>query len=208
LRAAIRHSPLATRNCPYDGNRNMTVIDGLTSTWDFKDRLVSVENPEVRADYSYDYTDRRITKSVAYKPGFTNHVSRITSLYVDKFFEAREHDAPTKYVWNGNTRVARVTGSLNTNLRVQSLRVWKGWNLRSLAVNGTNALAQMNSFAPTGGQGQSEGGRFNLDVRCLHQLLARLPARPAGPADRPAAVHRPRRRPVPAHRRRPHPDHA
>jgi RHS repeat-associated protein len=136
------------RAYPYDANGNMTLIDGLTNTWDFKDRLVGVENNQMRAAYTYDYTDRRIIKNVCYKPGsasFTNHDSRITTLYINKYFEVREHDAPTKYVWNGNTRVARVTGSLNTNLRVQRLRVWPGWNLASLAVTATNALSQLSS---------------------------------------------------------------
>ena len=42
----------------------MTNIDGLVCTWDFKDRLVAVENAEMRATYTYDYTDRRILKQV------------------------------------------------------------------------------------------------------------------------------------------------
>lgn len=52
---------------PYDANGNMLVIDGLTNTWDFKDRLIRVENDEMIADYTYDYTDRRITKKVQSK---------------------------------------------------------------------------------------------------------------------------------------------
>ncbi len=137
----------------------MTVIDGLTNTWDFKDRLVRVEDTNMVANYTYDYTDRRIIKNVGYKPGsanFTNHESRITTLYINKYFEVREHDAPTKYVWDGNTRVARVTGSLNTNVRVQRLRVYPGWNLCSLAVTATNALSQLNSLSALGGEGQGE----------------------------------------------------
>ena len=51
----------------YDANGNMTNIDGLACTWDFKDRLVAVENANMRAEYSYDYTDRRITKKVFWK---------------------------------------------------------------------------------------------------------------------------------------------
>ena len=47
----------------------MTNIDGLVCTWDFKDRLVAVENASMRAQYSYDYTDRRITKKVFWKNG-------------------------------------------------------------------------------------------------------------------------------------------
>ncbi|MCX6925206.1 MAG: hypothetical protein NT154_18635, partial [Verrucomicrobia bacterium] len=69
-----------------------------------------------------------------------------TTLYVNKFFEVREHDAPTKYIWNGNTRVARVTGSLNTNQRVQRLRLYPGWNLVSLAV--TTSASDLQSQIP------------------------------------------------------------
>ncbi len=120
----------------------MTVIDGLTNTWDFKDRLVSVENTNMRAVYAYDYTDRRISKAVFTK---TNGVApaspTLTTLYIDKYFEVREHDAPTKYVWNGNTRVAHVTGSLNSNQRVQRVRLWAGYNLISVAVSGATLPA-------------------------------------------------------------------
>lgn len=135
-----------TRNYPYDANGNMTVIDDLTNTWDFKDRLVVVENSRMRAQYTYDYTDRRVMKRVWPKAGSfvprgregqsvgATNSQAIAVLYIDKYFEVRDHDAPTKYVWNGNTRVARVTGSLNTNIRLQRLRLWPGWNLLSLAV--------------------------------------------------------------------------
>jgi YD repeat-containing protein len=53
----------------YDPNGNMTNIDGLACTWDFKDRLVAVEDAAMRAQYTYDYTDRRITKKVLWKEG-------------------------------------------------------------------------------------------------------------------------------------------
>jgi RHS repeat-associated protein len=124
----------------------MTVIDGLVCTWDFKDRLVSVENNEMRANYTYDYTDRRVLKTVWPKAA-TNSPS--TVMYINQYFEVREHDVPTKYVWNGEMRVARVTGSLNTNVRIQRLRVWRGWNLCSLAVTATNAVEQLTG-SPTG----------------------------------------------------------
>src|SRR5206468_5346607 len=45
---------------------------------------------------------------------------------------------------------ARVTGSLNTNQRVQRLRLWPGWNLVSLAVGGS-------PLPLGGGEGQGEG---------------------------------------------------
>jgi RHS repeat-associated protein len=126
----------------------MTVLDGLTNTWDFKDRLIAVENAEMRAEYVYDYTDRRIIKRVWSKMPTNSqtltHIARATSvLYPDKHFEVREHDAPVKYVWNDHTRVARITGSLNTKQLVQHLRVWRGPNLVSLLITASNALSQL-----------------------------------------------------------------
>jgi RHS repeat-associated protein len=58
------------------------------------------------------------------------------TIYVGSHFEIRDHGQPTKYVFNGSTRVAEITGSLSSNLRVQRLRLYPGWNLCSLAVSG------------------------------------------------------------------------
>ena len=151
--AAIRSAPLKTRFFEYDSNGNMTRCDGLTCEWDFKDRLVRVEDESMRATYTYDYKHRRILKQVWPKnttnsPGSTAF-QPWTVAYVNKFFEIREHDAPTKYVWDGKVRVARVTCSLNANLRIQRLRVWTGWNLVSLAVTATKALQQLAGSSPS-----------------------------------------------------------
>src|SRR6266498_166898 len=54
-----------------------------------------------------------------------------TTTYVNKYFEVRQHDVPTKFVFSGETRVARLTGSLSTNPRNHRLRVLRGWNLIS-----------------------------------------------------------------------------
>ena len=69
-----------------------------------------------------------------------------TTIYVGKHFELREHDAPVKYVFNGSTRVARVTGSLSTNERIQRLRLRAGWNLVSLAVTAPDFPGQLEEF--------------------------------------------------------------
>lgn len=136
---------------PYDQNGNMTNIDGLTNTWDFKDRLLAVENDKMRAEYAYDCTDRRIMKRVWQKPPLApiggegqgeGATPSLTILYINKFFEIREHDSPVKYFWNGETRVARVTGTLSPSAeRQQFLRLHPGWNLASINVG--NAQAQL-----------------------------------------------------------------
>ena len=138
-----------SRSYPYDANGNMETIDGMTCTWDFKDRLIAVENATMRADYTNDYTDRRITKRVLSKspplpisPSPPEH-----TIYVDRTYELRPSGEPTKYVWNGETRVARVTTNLNATQRLQRFTLHPGWNLCTLAVALTNAGTQL-STAP------------------------------------------------------------
>jgi hypothetical protein len=74
-----------------------------------------------------------------------NHVT--TTVYVGQHFEVRDRDQPVKYVFQGDTRVARITGSLSANARIQRLRLRAGWNSISLAVTATNLIAQLNQFA-------------------------------------------------------------
>ena len=127
----------AARDYEYDANGNMRSIDGLACTWDFKDRLVAVENAQMRATYTYDYTDRRITKTVTPKNnGVFVPASATATQYVNQYFEIRDYDAPVKYVWNGATRVARVTAAIGAATRTQHLRLSQGWNLVALTVGG------------------------------------------------------------------------
>ena len=149
---AIRHTKFPTRRYPYDANGNMTDLDGMVANWDFKDRLVGLEDGTMRAEYVYDFTDRRITKRVTKKTPVTPAVGTdagkgvkysFTTIYVGKHFEVREFDAPTKFIFNGDTRVARVTGTMSPNQRVQRLRVHLGWNLLSVAVTAERGGAQL-----------------------------------------------------------------
>lgn len=139
----------SSRAFPYDANGNMTEIDNLHCTWDFKDRLVAVESDSMRAQYAYDYSGRRITKIVDHKPGTAENLTpasqRRVTLYVNSGFEIRDHDQPTKYLFDGPTRVASVIGSLSSNMRIQRLRCSAGWNLLSLAVSATNFVGQLHA---------------------------------------------------------------
>jgi len=136
-------SSITNRVYPYDANGNMTDIDGLICTWDFKDRMVKAENTNMVAVYTYDYTDRRITKYVTNKNPAPYEKPLVTT-YVNKGFEVRDHDQPVKYVWNGDTRVAQIKATMSSvSNRVQRLRCYPGWNLLSIAVDATNAAAQL-----------------------------------------------------------------
>ena len=141
----ITNPAFPARNYVYDDNGNMTLIDGLVTSYDFKDRLVLAESDEMRAEYTYDHTDRRILKRVEWKKPIradgTRPVAPLTHVvYVGKHFEVRDNDIPTKYIWNGETRVARVTGTLSSNARVQRIRARAGWNLVSVAVSAPRAF--------------------------------------------------------------------
>lgn len=131
------------RSYPYDANGNMENIDGMTCTWDFKDRLIAVENATMRAEYTYDYTDRRITKKVTPKPPATINAEPSTTLYVDRTFELRPGNELTKYVWNGETRVARVTANLHATQRIQRFTLHTGWNILALAVTLSDGDTQL-----------------------------------------------------------------
>lgn len=136
------------RQFPYDANGNLTNLDGLLLTWDFRDRLVALEDARMSASYAYDFSGRRITKRITAKAANTN-LPGLTTTYVGKHFEVRENDAPTKFVFAGEVRVARVTGTLSANTRVQRFRVSTGWNLLSLAVAAVNGGAQLNAGGAT-----------------------------------------------------------
>ncbi len=152
LTAIVAATNNAARGFEYDANGNVTVMDGLTNTWDFRDRLVAVENSLMRAVYRYDHDDHRVLKRVEYKPSSSSAgAARVSTVYPNKHFEVREHEAPTKYVFNGDTRLARITGTLApANLRIQRLRFTAGWNLSYLAVTATNAVQQLSAIVESG----------------------------------------------------------
>ncbi|MDQ1257977.1 MAG: repeat-associated core domain protein, partial [Candidatus Hydrogenedentes bacterium] len=131
----------------YDGNGNMVAIEGKTCTYDFRDRLVLVEDDTMRARYIYDFNGARTIKKVWTKDPVSGALSDEPSTvvrYIDKMFEVRDFDQPIKYVYNGDTRVARVTGSLNPDgYWVQRFRVLEGWNLFVMVVRTGDAVAQL-----------------------------------------------------------------
>ena len=78
------------------------------------------------------------------------HIS--ATVYIGSHFEVRDHEQPTKYVFNGALRVASVIGSLSAVPRVQRVRLWQGWNLLSPAVSASNLLGQFQSSQAGGVQ--------------------------------------------------------
>lgn len=92
----------------YDDNGNVVRLNDLEFIWDFKDRLVAVKSDEVNAEYVYDHADRRVTKHVRYTGSHAPAGSVVQ--YVDRHYEVRD-GTPIKYVYAGQRRVARITGS-------------------------------------------------------------------------------------------------
>jgi len=125
------------RDFDYDKNGNMINNDGMICTWDFKNRLISVENESAKAFYTYDYSDQRISKKV-YQKKNNEIITKpfITNIYVNKNFEIREGYQPVKYIFYDNNRVARIIGTLDeSSQRIQRFRMFKGYNFISIAVD-------------------------------------------------------------------------
>lgn len=149
----------------------------------------------MRADYTYDYTDRRITKRVLSKspPLPVSPSSPEHTIYVDRTYELRPSGEPTKYVWNGETRVAGVTTNLNATQRLQRFTLQPGWNLCTLACRLTNELGT--ALAPP----QCRTPTATIATQTYHSIGASesLPAgtlrvRASTTANSPCAAHPPR----------------
>lgn len=79
-----------------------------------------------------------------------------STIYVGQHFEIRDHDAPVKYIFNGDTRVVRVTGSLPASERIQRLRLRAGWNLVSFTITASNTLQQLSAATAGGGSRENQ----------------------------------------------------
>ncbi len=86
----------------YDDNGNMTSDNGMSLSWDFRDRLVNLKKGASTAAYVYDYSDTRKKKTVSNADGSASY-----AVYVDKYSEIREGRL-VKYVYAGNSRAARI----------------------------------------------------------------------------------------------------
>lgn len=146
---------IASRVFRYDANGNVIEMEGLTNRWDFKDRLIEVRTATLRAVYTYDYTDRRISKTV-----YPNDpAGAVTSVaYVNRYFEVREGESLVKYVWQGDTRVARVTAQFSGQERIQRLRLSAGWNHVFLTVGGQFPQLSREGNAEVGASGYGSSG--------------------------------------------------
>ncbi|HAM73306.1 MAG TPA: hypothetical protein DCM86_16860 [Verrucomicrobiales bacterium] len=132
---------------PYDANGNVTQVEETRLGWDFKDRMVSAESPAMRADYLYDYADRRVLKQVQAKGGTGPRTASVV-LFIDTYFELREGVEPVKYLWVGPNRIARTTRDFSSQgTRVQRVPLRAGWTAVASEVAG-----------PWGGGGTGAGG--------------------------------------------------
>jgi RHS repeat-associated protein len=131
----------------YDHRGNMTKLDDLQMSWDLKDRLAIVEDgSSFRAEYVYDYADQRVIKRVWQQQSdgtFTAAPTKVT-LYAGRHFELRDNGQPTKYVYHGDSRLAKITGSIDTTSeRVQRISLLTGWNVMVIAVQAADIAAQL-----------------------------------------------------------------
>jgi RHS repeat-associated protein len=136
----------------YDANGNVVLADDMSGTWDYSDRLVMLQSSTMEAEYIYDHTGRRTVKKIWYRDsaGALPAVPSKTTLYIGKHFEIREAGQPTKYIYHDKTRVARVTGTLDSNaVRVQRFNLAAGWNLFCLVLDVPDAVIQLGIASET-----------------------------------------------------------
>ena len=101
----------------------------MTLTWDHKDRLIALTNGATRAEYIYNYTDRRILKTV-----YASNQPSDQVVCIDKFSEIRD-DRLLKYVYAGSDRIARSDSSPDSYFRLQPSSFYLHNHLRSTALS-------------------------------------------------------------------------
>ena len=92
----------------YDANGNVVRLDDMVLQWDPVDRLKSVAADDRVAEYQYDYSGRRVAKTVKYK-GEESRTELVVH-YVNPYFEVRGN-VPVKYVRVAGRRVVRHEGA-------------------------------------------------------------------------------------------------
>jgi len=139
-----------TRDLTYDNQGNMLQLDGLAFTWNYANRMVASEDESARSEYVYDYAGQRMLKRVYPKDadGVVAAEPAEATQYIAKYFELREGGQPVKYVYDGDTRLARAVGTLDPAApRTQRFRFAPGWNLAAVGVEADDAVTQL-GFGP------------------------------------------------------------
>ena len=127
----------------YDANGNLTRLGNTTLTWDFKDRLVAVDGPSARAEYRYDYADRRIVKRV-FSGLASSQGAAVETLYVSEHFESFDGQAQ-RYVFDGAARLARASANGDIQFYHQDLVT-----STDALTDASGTLLASNAFLPFG----------------------------------------------------------
>ena len=131
------------RTYTYDANGNLTQLDDMTLTWDFKDRLVAVERSVARAEYVYDYAGRRVVKRF-FQRSAAQRGPPLETHYVSRYFEVVDGQTQ-RYLFDGETRLARASQSGDMVFYHHDLVA----STDGLSAT-TGALIQSNAFFPFG----------------------------------------------------------
>ena len=115
----------------------------MTLTWDFKDRLVAVEQPAVRTEYAYDYTGRRVIKRVSDRAP-SRRGPLVETHYISRYFENVGRTAH-RYVFDGENRLARAPEGGDPVFYHQDLVT-----STDVLTDASGVLIQSNAFLPFG----------------------------------------------------------
>ena len=122
----------------YDARGCVTSIGARKLTWDAKGRLIAHEADGVAARFVYDHGGQRAIEVT------TGRGQDEVTYWVNQWFEVRPGCAPVKYVYDGESRIARVQGALDPSAsRVQRLWLAAGWNPVTIAVTTSKTIADL-----------------------------------------------------------------
>jgi len=126
----------------YDERGNVKSIGARRLTWDPKNRLLSSTADGVITRFTYDHGGVRSIESVSRSPLGPGQDE--VTYWVNQWFEVRPGSDPVKYLFNGESRMARIKGALDPSApRIQRLWLAGGWNPVTIAVGTTATVSSL-----------------------------------------------------------------
>lgn len=175
---AITATQNANYTFTYDDNGNMLSDGFSTFHWDYKDRLATVLNGEVTANYLYDYTDSRKIRQVD---------DTLSIFYIDQFSEVRK-DELIKYVYANGNRIAQFRSTsaegtffLHDQIGTTSFSLNQVAGVKQQLIKYPYGLVRNKKntgfqadYTFTGKEKDNESGNFYFEARYYHPIVARF----------------------------------
>ena len=131
----------------YDQNGNIKTYKQNTLIWDYKDKLLGIQNDKYNASYLYDYSGTRKKKYVIDHQGKQEE----NIFYIDRYSELRNNQF-IKYIYIGQKRIASINESLFHENKPSNFYLHDHLGSVVIVLSTDGIVEQIKSYRPYGTQ--------------------------------------------------------